>query len=119
MKHLTPYEKRTLDRIAQAVATYNDTEKETLFHGQDDETCLMRYLCYTLAHYQFKIPISKIQLFFGHKQHGTVINGLNRIRDWQSTTKEIKVALEVLTSSLQDIPLRKLSRQLEIPSSDS
>lgn len=114
MKKLTPYESRTLDRITSAVAIYNDTEKESLFNGQDDDTCLMRYLCYFLAHYNFKIPIGKIQLYFNHRQHGTVINGLKRIVEWQKSTKQIKEAIETLSQSLQDIPLRKIARQLEI-----
>ena len=82
-KSLTRYEKSSLDKISHLVALYNDIDQEDLFSGSNDDKCLMRYMVYFIAHWQFKIPIGSLKRYFKHKQHGTVINGLKRIDQWR------------------------------------
>lgn len=114
MKELSPYESSTMDRISSLVAVFNEVDKEALFQGSDDDTCLMRYSVYFVAHWQFKIPISSIQKYFNHRQHGTVINGLKRIDQWRQTNKQIKESLDTLVHSLDNVPVRKAHRQLSL-----
>jgi chromosomal replication initiation ATPase DnaA len=80
-----------------------------------DEIVLPRYQVYFFAHYKFKIGIKKIQRFFGHAQHGTIINGLNRMRGYLESYKPVKEAIKAMESQMDRIPVRIAnSRQLAI-----
>lgn len=115
MRHLTPYESETLSKIIKLVALYNEVHPEEITKGHDDESCLRRYKVYFVAYFQFKIPVSSIQKYFNHRQHGTVINGLKRIDGWRKSNTQIKESLDTLIRSLDHIPIRKFPRQLNIP----
>lgn len=97
------YEHGAIIQIAEAVSRYQKINLVDFFKGSDDATCLNRYLVYTIAYYQFKVPVSRLVSFFGHKQHGTVINGIKRVNEWQEGHGPIKKALSELMEELKPL----------------
>lgn len=85
--HKTP--KTQLESLIEAVSQHlNLDQTEIIKEGIQGQTNYPQFLVFSIAHYQFKMPVQNIAIFF-NKDCDQVLFGIKRLAEWSSGS-EIK-----------------------------